>query len=80
MQMVEQEASGHNFTVCGKCKWWSKKRQGTTLQFAENANGGARSVRARLESCRKRRNMNWALAPGGNFSTTNTLVQRFSAR
>jgi len=60
MQMVKQEASGHDFVdglalqLPEKCKWWSTKRQGTTssmgwlYSFRKNASGGARSVRARL--------------------------------
>ncbi|MGD0682859.1 MAG: hypothetical protein ABR990_12505, partial [Terracidiphilus sp.] len=60
MQMVEHEASGHDFVdgvalqLPEKCKWRSKKCQGTTssmgwlYSFRKNASGEARSVRARL--------------------------------
>ena len=50
-----------------KCKWWSKKYQTRLNNLLKNANGGARSVRARLQSCHKLPNETEALAPEGLF-------------
>jgi hypothetical protein len=53
MQKVEQEASGHDFSRADAIE----KMDGF-YRLRKKANGGARSVRARLQSCRKRNKTN----------------------
>jgi hypothetical protein len=69
---------GEVLQAAEKCKGWSKKCQGTTSvvpqaqqkndgldSLRKNAKVGARSVRARLQSCRKRHKKMMGFSPCG---------------